>query len=265
MKRAALETLAGTLRKQRAILFKEVVDTESDLQFIAQERETEIEERAQQERLARLFDRLDLRGKREIELIDRALQRIADGRFGVCMSCKKTIPEARLRALPATPYCVKCAGKVEAPAPPGASAEEGLEAGSAEVAADLTLLSDVELRQAIADAIEADGRVDVEELRILCRHGIVILDGTVPSAAEHQLLRKLITDVVGVRDLRDQLRVNEMLWERDDRDRHSYPPETPSRLYDPPASEDVVETLEEGTEYNAPSAPPADEEEESSR
>ena len=265
MKRAALEALTEALRSHRAILFKEVADTESDLELIAQEREAEIEERAQQERTARLFDRLDLRGKREIELIDQALQRIADNRFGICMSCGKTIPEARLRALPATPYCMRCAGKMEKAVPLQATTSVESEVGSAEVAPDLSLLTDVELRQTIADAIHTDGRVDAEELRILCRHGVVILDGAVPSAAEHQLLRKLNTDVVGVREVRDQLRVSEMLWERDDRDRPSYPPEVPSRLYEPPAGEDVVEALEEGTDYTAPSAPPDDEEEESSR
>ena len=71
------------LRRRREALFREVADTEADLQFIAEDRESEFEERAQEERAARLFARLDLRGKHAIEEIDAALRRIAYGSYGV--------------------------------------------------------------------------------------------------------------------------------------------------------------------------------------
>jgi DnaK suppressor protein len=41
--------------------------------------------------------------------ISAALRRIDDGTFGICEECGQPIPEARLQALPYTPYCVKCA------------------------------------------------------------------------------------------------------------------------------------------------------------
>jgi RNA polymerase-binding protein DksA len=43
---------------------------------------------------------------REIKL---ALNRIAAGQYGTCVSCGESIPEARLSALPHTTTCVKCA------------------------------------------------------------------------------------------------------------------------------------------------------------
>lgn len=41
--------------------------------------------------------------------IDRALERLAEGGYGVCDSCGSEIPAARLEALPATTLCVTCA------------------------------------------------------------------------------------------------------------------------------------------------------------
>lgn len=45
--------------------------------------------------------------------IELALQRIEAGEFGTCEECSQKIPKARLNVLPYTPFCVKCAEKVE--------------------------------------------------------------------------------------------------------------------------------------------------------
>lgn len=42
-----------------------------------------------------------------------ALSRVADGSFGECINCAKTIGKARLEALPWTPYCIDCQEKIE--------------------------------------------------------------------------------------------------------------------------------------------------------
>ena len=41
--------------------------------------------------------------------IDAALMRLVDGRYGVCFACGRTIAIERLRLLPATPFCLRCA------------------------------------------------------------------------------------------------------------------------------------------------------------
>lgn len=41
--------------------------------------------------------------------IDRALEKIAEGTYGVCDRCGGDISPARLEALPATAHCVDCA------------------------------------------------------------------------------------------------------------------------------------------------------------
>jgi len=41
-----------------------------------------------------------------------ALNRIDQGNYGTCQECGCEISEARLEALPYTPYCIRCAQKV---------------------------------------------------------------------------------------------------------------------------------------------------------
>jgi RNA polymerase-binding transcription factor DksA len=43
------------------------------------------------------------------EEVNVALERIAAGTFGKCESCGATISEERLKAIPYTPYCLRCA------------------------------------------------------------------------------------------------------------------------------------------------------------
>ncbi|HEX5482284.1 MAG TPA: TraR/DksA family transcriptional regulator [Terriglobia bacterium] len=49
----------------------------------------------------------DLRS-RILKEIDRALERVARGNYGVCESCGEAISPARLKALPWARYCVQC-------------------------------------------------------------------------------------------------------------------------------------------------------------
>lgn len=115
MKKHTMTEIAATLRLQRATLLKEILGNEADLDFIAADREAEIEERAQEERAAGVLDRLDERSRREVEEIDAALRRVADGTYGTCTTCGAEIPASRLDALPATPSCIKCARANEGP------------------------------------------------------------------------------------------------------------------------------------------------------
>ena len=48
-----------------------------------------------------------------LELIEGALERIEEGVYGSCVECSGRIPKMRLKALPYTPYCVKCASELE--------------------------------------------------------------------------------------------------------------------------------------------------------
>jgi len=48
-----------------------------------------------------------------IVLIDRALDRLSDGTYGLCASCGNPIPEDRLEAVPYAALCMGCQGDQE--------------------------------------------------------------------------------------------------------------------------------------------------------
>ncbi len=246
-----------TLLRQRQALFAEVAHVEADLHALADERESELEEAAQDERTTRLLSRLDNRGKAELEAIDDALERLAAGAYGVCLGCGATIPRQRLTALPATPSCRGCAERAERGEREESTVEEPPRSGP--VPGEYSLLSASELEEAVREHVRDDGRVDLEELRIVCHHGVVYLGGALPSEKEHKILLHTVTDVMGLMAVTDRVQVKEILWERDDRSKEDIGPET-KRWDEPPGTEDVTEATEQGIDFVAPGEPVPDEE-----
>ncbi len=58
---------------------------------------------------------LETERRREVELnrIEAALERMATGEYGACLSCGETIRPKRLEMDPATPVCIDCAHKAD--------------------------------------------------------------------------------------------------------------------------------------------------------
>lgn len=109
-----IEALREKLLHRRRVLFEQVAHAEDDLRWLDANVEIEKVEEGQEENIARLLARLDDRGKEEIESVDRALIRIANGDYGRCLQCGKLIPAARLEALPEAETCLDCAKATEA-------------------------------------------------------------------------------------------------------------------------------------------------------
>jgi DnaK suppressor protein len=256
MDKGRLESLAHDLREQRGHFLQEFRRTEENLAAIAEERESELEEHAQEEQSARCLVRLDDRTLFAVNEIDAALERINKGTYGFCESCRKTIAVARLHALPATRFCRPCAAKNEKQ--PVASAEALETPSEAPIPGDLNLLSDRDMGEAIGQHVKEDGRVDMAELRILVRKGVVYLSGVLPSESERQILVHIITDVLGLREIVDQTQIEALIWERETRTREN-PPEVIPLGQEPAETEDIVESHDEGTEFVAPAKPTPDE------
>lgn len=51
--------------------------------------------------------------EQELGAIEDALERIAEGTFGVCEECSKLIPKERLKAIPQAALCLECKQKEE--------------------------------------------------------------------------------------------------------------------------------------------------------
>ena len=82
-------------------------------------REEQSGDRAQTEAERDVMFTLEERESAELVAIDDALQRIADGSYGLCVDCGVSIPTARLHANPTALRCVTCQDKLEHA--PGAS------------------------------------------------------------------------------------------------------------------------------------------------
>ena len=271
------EEFSQRLRQQREAVLKEVAEDEADLRSMESERASELEERAQAARAARLFASLDDRRKQQIDEIDRALQRIALGSYGICERCGEPIPLARLRALPTARVHVQCPIEEEQGPPLMTEGESPLSVGEAEtlIAAgqeeeppaeveakertermppDVSTLTDEEIEEHIRERLAEDGRVDVDELQMTFRRGVIYLDGALPSEEQHQVLLQYVTDFIGIQEIVDRLVINELLWEREDRtDRPEDGETSPGTLSE--AMEDMIESDQEDREYEPPAGP----------
>jgi RNA polymerase-binding transcription factor DksA len=206
------------LRERLAARRKELIGSHRNLHARweqLQEAEVEFEETAQKVSLSQDIDQLDERAKEELGAIDRSLAKMQNGTYGICAGCGKDISFKRLDILPYTSLCSQCAQEAEqGGSPSSGSSPRVLEEG---LPVDYEGFSDEELNSAIKDTLERDGRVAPEELEITCRDGTVYLGGAVASEKQHQILLQLLEDVMGLRDVVDDVQIDRLLWQRPDR------------------------------------------------
>jgi len=70
------------------------------------------------------------------------------------------------------------------------------------------LRSDQQIRRDIEDALLADPAADSYEISVMVANGIATLTGTVASRAEKQLAGRVAKTVIGIKELKNEIRVN---------------------------------------------------------
>jgi len=110
---ASIEDLRGRLLARRNELLAQGAGIDEDLLFLETNRDSELEEEAQEDTLARLLAQFDERSRAEIAAIDHAMTRIAQGDYGRCASCGDPIAVERLEVLPTAVLCIACAEERE--------------------------------------------------------------------------------------------------------------------------------------------------------
>ncbi len=83
------------------------------LENITGGRSADSQEQAQELENSEVVDALGNEARIEISQIARALERIKNGSFGICVNCAKEIPIARLKAHPFANLCIRCATVAE--------------------------------------------------------------------------------------------------------------------------------------------------------
>ena len=222
-----------------------------------QQPEVEFEETAQKEKMSQGLEQLSEQELREVRAIDAALDKMDEGTYGICESCGKPISVERLKAIPWTEVCSRCA----------AQQQERKETISPDDT-DLTIrdelppeyqdMSDEQLQEAIFDTLRADGRIELEELDISCRDGIVYLEGALPSETKHHMLLQVLEDTMALPNIIDHLEIDPLPWQRTDRP----PPEEVNKreyqeeLWGEGENEDVAANTYESRKIGTTVTPP---------
>jgi DnaK suppressor protein len=272
-----LDELRHSLSATRQMLLRDRRASESELAAIEAEREIEWEEMAQEEHAADVRTRLSAQQYRQLRQIDGALERADRGEFGACLDCGEAIPLERLRAQPWATWCSDCAERRDegfepdrrepADRPPDypsdapdASADEH-HAGTP-LPPELSSLDDGEIVATIREAFRIEVGEALDDVRILCRDGVVILAGEVPNEALPEVARRIVEDEVGY-EVVDRMLVTEFAGGPQAERKTEAPPEkTPTNTISIDAddvegemSEDVLEVEEEGLLFVPPTRP----------
>ncbi len=101
------------LSEQRRDLLRTLSLTDDELATLETHQAGALVEDAATETVGAILSRLEGQQKRELDEIEDALRRLETGTFGVCESCARAIPLARLRATPAARHCLDCQKKLE--------------------------------------------------------------------------------------------------------------------------------------------------------
>jgi DnaK suppressor protein len=96
--RAKQTELSRSLRKRDEIVIEKASDALDEVQLM-EERELAV----------RNLDR----DSHALRLIDRALQRIANGTYGICLHCEENILPKRMAAVPWAAFCIECQEKMD--------------------------------------------------------------------------------------------------------------------------------------------------------
>jgi DnaK suppressor protein len=272
MNQEFLREISDQLQRERRALVGQVRDADENFHAITESRQPERGEEAQEERDWIALGTLEDQQQRQLADIDTALAKIEAGSYGICANCGRNMEGERLRALPTTELCATCADRATAPLRPEQTTSEAAATDSETGATDdlpqsgrlppeLDQLDDDELAAELIDIVREDGQVDMEELQIHARNGVVYLEGAVPSGPEHEILLAILTDIAGVQEIVDNLEIQRLAWERDDRSKNQAAQDvTPGTVPNQEpygGTDDVVLSQEEGVPYEPPDNPPA--------
>ena len=108
-----VEEFRERLGEARVRLFRTVAITDDELATLETHQPGAPGEDVAREIAIAILGRLGEREKREMDEIYAAQARLETGTFGICEGCGRSIPLARLRAVPTARYCVACQAREE--------------------------------------------------------------------------------------------------------------------------------------------------------
>jgi len=100
------------IKQQLIMLQQELADKlERIKSHVTSEANSDWSEQAQERENDEVIDALGNEVRRELNLVNLALHRMKEGDYEFCGDCGETINIERLKVLPFTQHCIKCASK----------------------------------------------------------------------------------------------------------------------------------------------------------
>ena len=103
------EAIRQKLLQRRDTLIRRMQEIAEEQQHVNGPLSQDFAEQATEREHEEVLDALGEAGRLELSQINRTLERIDDGEYGICADCGESIAEARLQILPNSEYCVSCA------------------------------------------------------------------------------------------------------------------------------------------------------------
>ena len=109
-----IEKMKEKLLEQRKTILESLAGQSEDMRSLVKTVESGDEADVAADVIDRtLLTALGTQDANRLQQIDNALDRIKQGKYGLCLGCGKEIPEPRLDAIPYAALCINCQSKEE--------------------------------------------------------------------------------------------------------------------------------------------------------
>lgn len=114
MEESFIEKMKEKLMEQKKEILESLASQSDDMKELVKTVESGDEADVASDVIDRtLLTSLGSQDAKRLQLIENALERIYQGKYGRCLKCGKEIPEQRLEALPYSLMCISCASAEE--------------------------------------------------------------------------------------------------------------------------------------------------------
>ena len=114
MEKEFIEKMKELLLAEKENIINTLMQNSADFKHIVETMETkDVVDIASDDIDRKMIETIGTQHMNRLSLIDNALSRIEQGRYGLCMKCNKPIPKTRLEAIPSAVLCIDCKSKDE--------------------------------------------------------------------------------------------------------------------------------------------------------
>lgn len=109
-----IEKMKSEMQEQKATILDSLAKQSDEFKKILEEQSSGDEIDLASDAIDRsMLESLNQQDANRLSLIESALERIQQGKYGLCIRCGKEIPQARLEAVPYALMCVECKARDE--------------------------------------------------------------------------------------------------------------------------------------------------------